>query len=75
MSISGISSFFEPHLPMLEKYWLSNDKQQYVDSLTNQADKKLIGLLINPLPENHEDLFKELKLLQCQIRVTELQTA
>lgn len=58
MSIPGISSFFEPHLPMLEKYWLASDKQQYLESLSNQADKKLIGLLINELPENYEDLFK-----------------
>jgi hypothetical protein len=58
MSVPAISSFFESHLSILEKYWLSSDKKQYLESLTNQTDKKLISLLINPLPENHDELFK-----------------
>lgn len=53
MSVPGISSFFEPHLPILEKYWLSSDRKLFVDTLTNQTDKQLLTLLLDPLPQNY----------------------
>jgi hypothetical protein len=62
MSVPGISSFYEAHLPMLEKYIISQDKKSYLDTITNQSEKKLLSLLVDQLPENYEDLFKELKL-------------
>jgi hypothetical protein len=37
MSVPGISSFYEAHLPMLEKYIISQDKKSYLDTITNQS--------------------------------------
>ncbi len=53
---------FSSHVPMLEKYLLSKDKSNFLSNITNSLDRKLFELLINPLPENHAEVFKELRI-------------
>jgi len=47
---SGITSFYESHLALLEKYCLAVEKDKFIDSITNVNDKKLLNLLIGKLP-------------------------
>ncbi len=53
---------FSSHVPTLEKYLLSKDKPNFLSTITNSLDRKLFELLINPLPENHAEVFKELRI-------------
>lgn len=62
MSVSGISSYYENHLALLEKYWLAKDKDKFVESIHNANDKKLLNLLVEKLPSNYKKIFDELKL-------------
>lgn len=50
MSSSGISTFYENHLTLLEKYWLAQEKDKFIESIHNTNDKKLLNLLIGILP-------------------------
>jgi hypothetical protein len=47
---------------LIEKYLLSQNKNQFLNSIDNATDRNLLTLLVNPLPENYEDIFKELKI-------------
>ncbi len=47
---TGISSFYESHLTLLEKYWLAQEKEKFIDGIGNTNDKKLLNLLIGKLP-------------------------
>lgn len=50
MSVSGISSFYENQLALLEKYWLAEEKDKFLESIHNAHDKKLLNLLVEKLP-------------------------
>jgi len=39
MSLPGISAYYESHLTLLEKYWLAEDKNKFIETLTNANDK------------------------------------
>ena len=47
---TGISSFYESHLALLEKYWLAQEKDKFIENIVNANDKKLLNLLIGKLP-------------------------